>query len=253
MAAVAPGGLPRLRATAAGEPCRVPVYDPAMDTASQTTWRPQAFGHRNAKDVIDPVIEPMWRGDRVIVTVTQRGVDIFDTEGAAVTDGVDEIVAQVRRAILADHAVLDGYLTRQATPAPGILRNVGPKIPTAGQMTSQMLVGSGIRAKAMTRLDSDEPDLDRDNPLALVAVDLLEVDGQELLDIPLLERKRHLESAVQESDLVRRGAYVRPPVDTWLASWRALGFRELAYKAANSRYLPGAVNDAWAIVRIPTT
>jgi hypothetical protein len=47
--------------------------------------------------------------------------------------------------------------------------------------------------------------------------------------------------------------YIRPPVDTWLASWRSLGFSELAYKAANGRYLPGAVNDTWAIARIPTT
>ena len=42
-----------------------------------------------------------------------------------------------------------------------------------------------------------------------------------------------------ESDLVRRGAYVRPPIDTWVGSWRALGFNGLTYKAANSRYRPG--------------
>ena len=217
------------------------------------TWRPQAFGRRNARDISDPVIEPLWRGDRVIVTVSDDAIGIFDPEGAAVAEGVEAIVAQLRGAVLADEAVLDGYLTRQATPGPGSIRLVATQIPTAGQLTTQMLVGRGLRSRAMTRLEPEAPEEERGNPLALVAVDLLAVDGQTLLDIPLLERKRHLESALQEAPLVRRCAYVRPPVDTWLASWRALGFRELAYKAANGRYLPGAINDSWAIVRIPTT
>ena len=188
-----------------------------------------------------------------MVIVRSQEIEILDTEGAPVAFDVETIVGQVRRAVLADTAVLDGYLTRQATQPPGSIRIGSAQIPTAGQMTSQMLLGRGLSASKLNRLQPDESDLDRNSPLALVAVDLLEVDGQGLLEIPLLERKRHLESALQESELVRRGAYIRPPVDTWLASWRALGFRELAYKDANSRYLPGTVNDAWAIVRIPTT
>jgi hypothetical protein len=30
-----------------------------------------------------------------------------------------------------------------------------------------------------------------------------------------------------------------------------MGFRRLAYKAANSRYLPGAKNVDWALAEIP--
>lgn len=224
-----------------------------METGTQMKWRPQAFGRRGARHITDPVIEPLWRGARVIVTVTNTTIGIFDTEGVAISAGIAEIVEQIRGAVLADSAVLDGYLTRQATPAVGTVRMMGAQLPTAGQMTSQMLVGRALRGRKLPGIEPDDSAIDRSNPLALVAVDLLEVDGQALLDIPLLERKRHLESALHEAELVRRGAYVRPPVDTWLSSWRALGFQELAYKAANSRYIPGAVNDAWAIVRIPTT
>jgi hypothetical protein len=147
--------------------------------------------------------------------------------------------------------VLDGYLTRQATPPTGTIYLTGSEMPTAGQVTTQLLVGRGLRAKAMLREDEKERD-DAGNPLAFVAIDLLSLDGQPLLDIPLLERKRLLDSALGEDHLVRRGVYIRPPVDAWLASWRSLGFRELAYKAANGRYLPGATNDTWALVRIPT-
>jgi hypothetical protein len=229
------------------------VYDPAVDTREATVWRPQAFGRRNAKDISDPIIEPMWHGDRVIVTVFDDAVTVTDVDGATVAEDVDQIVAQLRLAVLADGVVLDGYLTRQATPLAGTVYLVGSELPTAGQMTSQMLVGRGLQARAMTKADETPANVDKANPLAFVAVDLLLVDGQSLLDIPLLERKRLLESVVREADLVRRGAYIRPPVDTWLASWRSLGFRELAYKDANGRYRPGAVNDTWAIARIPTT
>jgi hypothetical protein len=228
------------------------VYDRLVTTTTRGDWRPQAFGRRNAKDIRDPVIEPMWRGDRVIVTVDGDAITVADVDGAPIADDVDQIVAELQTAVLADAVVLDGYLTRQATPAPGTVYLVGSELPTAGQMTSQMLVGRGLTARAMTKPEEDEAQLDKDNPLAFVAVDLLLVDDQPLLEIPLLERKRLLESVVRESDLVRRGAYVRPPIDTWLASWRSLGFRELAYKSANGRYQPGGVNDTWAIARIPT-
>jgi ATP-dependent DNA ligase len=224
-----------------------------MDTVDSAVLRPQAFGRRNARDIHNPLVEPMWHGDRVMVGVHGDRVTVTDTDGAEVAEDITAIVEQLHEAVLADGVVLDGYLTRQATPLVGTVYLVGSELPTAGQMTSQMLVGRGLSARAMTKEDVTPANVDTSNPLAFVAVDLVMVDGQPLFDIPLLERKRLLESVVRESDLVRRGAYVRPPVDTWLASWRSLGFRELAYKDANGRYQPGGVNDTWAIARIPTT
>ena len=46
-----------------------------------------------------------------------------------------------------------------------------------------------------------------------------------------------------ESDVVRSGPFVRPPIDPWVGSWKAQGFTGLTYKAANSRYLPGAAKN----------
>ena len=115
-----------------------------------------------------------------------------------------------------------------------------------------MLVGRGMRTRALAQIEAKERKQENQNPLAFVAVDLLDIDGQSLLDIPLLERKRLLESVLTEDELIRRGIYIRLPVDAWLASWRSVGFHELAYKAANGRYLPGGTNDTWAIVRIPS-
>jgi hypothetical protein len=60
-----------------------------------------------------------------------------------------------------------------------------------------------------------------------------------------------LEAVVIESNGVRLGAFVRPPIERWVASWRAQGFGGLTYKAANSRYLPGASNPDWVIAGMP--
>jgi ATP-dependent DNA ligase len=92
---------------------------------------------------------------------------------------------------------------------------------------------------------------DPDEALSFVATDLLWLDGTSLLDVPLLERKRLLEAVVIESDAVRLGAFVRPPIERWVASWRSQGFSGLTFKAANSRYLPGLPNPEWVITGMP--
>jgi ATP-dependent DNA ligase len=148
--------------------------------------------------------------------------------------------------------VIDGYLTHQATlpslpSVPGGVEGI-----SASEMATQMFFGRQARRKRLAKEgDAYAAVLTADTPLALVAVDLLEIDGTELLAVPLLERKRLLESALDEGDLVRRTSFVRPPVDVWIGTWRSLGFTQLVYKAANGRYTPGVANGGWAIARIP--
>ena len=214
------------------------------------TIRPQAFGRRNPKDIRDPLIEPLWRGDRIIVQLDRGKVTLRDETGEEVeTEPI--IVAQLEQGMGAESAVIDGYLTHQATQSGEGMRLLG-ETPTAGQMAQQIFIGKGLKSRVNKPIEEMEARRRQpDTPLAFVAIDLIALDGQWLLDIPLLERKRLLESVLEEGDRVRRSAYVRLPVDPWLASWRSLGFSELAYKAANGRYQPGVRNDDWAIARIP--
>jgi len=53
--------------------------------------------------------------------------------------------------------------------------------------------------------------------------------------------------------LVRRTIFVRPSASGSLLAWRSLGFSQLAYKDANSRYRPGEENDGWAVAAAPST
>ncbi len=221
-------------------------------TIGVATWRPQLFGGGNAKKVVDPLIEPHWDGDRVLVGVTLGGdpkVEIVDEHGTPIVDEAG-ISAEVLAAARASSLVVDGYLTTQATRTIEGLGLDGPHAPSASDMATQMFLGSAGRRRRAELADAREEAMTA-GPLAFVAVDLLAVDGEPIIDAPLLERKRILEGVLLESDLVRRTAFVRLPIDAWVGTWRSIGFRTMAYKAANGRYLPGEKNPGWATVAIP--
>jgi hypothetical protein len=226
--------------------------------AQLAAWRPQRFGTGGPRKVADPIVEPLWEGVRVLVRVGLGGpatespgpsVEIVNDAGRTLFDFA-EIAAAIAAAARASSLVLDGYLTGQATrPSEGVGLE-GPEAPTAADMAAQLFLGSAGRRRRH-ELDRSRRTATSAGPLAFVAVDLLLVDDEPLVDVPLLERKRILEGVLEEGDLVRRSVFVRPPVDPWLGTWRSVGFGSLAYKAANSRYRPGEPNPAWATVRIP--
>ena len=225
------------------------------EPAAIRAWRPQEFGRRSFRKIDDPLIEPVWIGVRALVHVAPAGVDIVDDVG----EPAERLAASdaLRPAVLATSAVIDGYLTLQALDRPPILYS-GPDVeqPTSTSFFRQMFLGNlgenrRERLRELEQRLEPQPTGAIDPNAVFVAVDLLMLDDEPLLDVPLLERKRLLDSIVEEGPLVRIGIHVRPPIGTWLATWRAAGFRSLAYKHANSRYRPGEQNDDWAITPIP--
>ena len=159
-------------------------------------WRLQSFGDGNARKVVDPIIEPHWEGDRVLVRVSLGGspeVDLTDEHGMPVDDEAG-LGPEIVKATRASSLVLDGYLTFQATrPSEGLAVD-GPHAPSTGEMTTQLFLGAGAQRRRQELADSREHALAA-GPLAFVAVDLLAVDDDPILDAPLLERKRILEGA----------------------------------------------------------
>jgi hypothetical protein len=229
----------------------------AMTTASALAivrdLRPMAFGNVPPNRVVNPIIEPLWTGIRVLAAAEPDGAGLFDIDNEPVLD-FGPIEAALVTSVAADEVVVDGYLTKQAAhDGTGVVIGADP-LPTASQVISQGFVGSRQRATEHSeRLELEREALTfrPDELVVFVAIDLLYLDGESLLEVPLLERKRLLEAAVAESDLIRRGAYIRPPIDTWVNSWRALGFAGLTYKAANGRYRPGGAKDDWATAPMP--
>lgn len=219
------------------------------------SWRPQQFSELRSGAIEDPIIEPVWSGLRVLAHVDAGQVTIRDLDGDPI-DEFEDIATELAEASQAEQLLLDGYLTHQ--PIQGIAAvayreasDRGTSAPTLGQMWFGSLGRLRGRNRPQPIATVGREPLPRDKDVAIVLVDLLWLDDEPLLAVPLLERKRILESVVEESHLVRRGIFVRPPIDTWVGSWRAFGFSRLAYKGANSRYTPGSANSQWAIGELP--
>jgi hypothetical protein len=215
------------------------------------SWRPQTFGSKSSSGVRDPIVEPLWSGLRFLGAVADDKAVLQDPDGDTL-DGFPELAEALAAATRAADLIVDGYVTAEVVHDGVGMMTGEDRLESPGKLVTQTLFGQ--------RRKSDDRRLDEgraarmpheDDPVALVLVDLLWLDGIALLDIPLLERRRLLEAVVIETDLVRRGTFVRPPIDTWVGSWRSMGFPGLSFKAANSRYAPGSAAIDWASIAMP--
>lgn len=216
--------------------------------ADPLAWRPQTpLPTRRPLQIHDPLVEPLWSGTRVMAHVDDRwsapdgpgaAVRLIDAFGVDLASEEPVLTAAIRAAVLAQDAVIDAILTDQATRG-----GVGAAIIAEPRVSMMRML-----AKQDPTVDVERKDVNADPVEAFVALDLLRLDGQSLLDVPLLERKRLLESVVAESELVRVSVHARPPVDGWVASWKSAGLKGAILKSANSRYVPGGQSHEWRTV-----
>ena len=223
---------------------------------STESWRPMAFGFKDPRKIREPICEPLWWGVRVLVHVDEFGVRIRDVDGTEM-DGWPDLREAIRWATSdAQEMVIDAYLVPAFEDTVGIEGFTNVDLPSSGTVVRSFFFGSitSGREKRDDRVKDAQArivDVDPQADAAIVAIDLLWLDGESLLDVPLAERKRILDAVLTEKDLVRRTVHVRPPVETWYRQWRAFGFREFAVKDANSRYVPGGESDLWTTAAIP--
>jgi hypothetical protein len=228
------------------------AHDPLEIARSVTA---PSFGG-DAKSIADPIVEPLWNGIRVIVGAHAGEATMFEA-GAPVELHPELLEAfAAATATTCDGLVVEAWLTRQVAAGDvGVYTGPEADLPTTGAFIGQVLLGS--RADRMRQKTAEleagqaAREIAPDDAVNLVVVDLLWLDGQSLLDVPLLERKRILESVVPAGALVRPGIHVKPPIGSWIGSWRAQGFAGLTFRAANSRYRPGEAATDWATAPMP--
>ena len=187
------------------------------------------------ESAVDWLFEPYWSGDRLLARLEDGHVSLTDATGAPADDAFRDVAGILAEAIDAEAAVIDGV------------------------WTAQPFIGNGqeLRRRAQALVDEglvDElPDPTQlETRRAFVAVDLIELEGASLQQIPYAERRRLLESVVQESGHVRISTAVRVPIEPWLNAWRINGFAFYVAKHENSRYHPGEIAEDWLVLRTQT-
>ena len=184
---------------------------------------------------VEWLFEPAWRGDRLLARYDTVRVGLTDEEGRSANDRFPEAAEILGNAVLANQALIDGIWTAQPFIGDG----------SAARHWAETLESEGLAGEI--------PDpIERERRRAFVAIDLIELDGELLHEIPFQERRRVLESVLDEGVQVRVSPTVKQPISAWLVGWRANGFSHYLAKHQNSRYHPGEVNDDWLQISVAT-
>ena len=195
----------------------VSVVDPmstvGLDLVPQ---RPKAV--REQAELPNHILEPAWSGTRVLVRIGHGGAPFIGYDGPV--DGPRELFDAIRAETRCSSAILDGVLVDNWEDEHEL------EVDVAGN--------AYVRGLPARKIFS--------------AFDLLEIDGESLLRIPLLERKRHLEGLITPSVNVRITAYVTRGLRSWRDTLSGLGFKRIVLKDWNSTYSPGQTSPAWLVV-----
>lgn len=196
---------------------------------------PQLATRQNAVVTsVEWLVEPCWKGDRLLARFADGRVELMNENGTPVGAWFAEAARELAAAIDAQEALIDGIWTAIPFFDQGSLARSGAR-------------GSGSGLPEIT----PPPEAEASEPRGtFVAWDLVELDGQTLHDIPLLERRRLLASVLVEGPRVRISPSVRLPGVGWSGAWRAHGFTHYVAKHMNSRYLPGTTTAEWLQIPI---
>jgi len=173
---------------------------------------------REKAELPNHILEPEWLGKRALARVGHDGPRFVGYGGEV--DGPRELFDAIVAEAHCTTAIIDGVLVSDWRDESEL--EIDPE-------------GNAFMRNASARQ-------------IFAAFDLLEVDGESLLEIPLLERKRHLEGLLVPSVNVRLTPFVTRGLRSWRETLVAQGFRRVVLKNWNSGYAPGRTTDDWLVV-----
>jgi bifunctional non-homologous end joining protein LigD len=176
---------------------------------------------RYLREISEPeshILEPEWTGTRALVRIGHTGPRFLGYSGEV--EAPRELYEAISATASCSTATLDGVLV--------------------AEWQDERDLELDEEGNAFTRVGPTRQ--------IFAAFDLLEVDGQRLLDVPLLERKRHLEGLLAQSPNVRLTTYVTRALRSWRDTLAAQGFPRVVLKDWNSAYAPGQTNASWTVI-----
>ncbi|MGZ8744211.1 MAG: non-homologous end-joining DNA ligase [Nocardioides sp.] len=169
--------------------------------------------------------EVKWDGMRVLVDRTERGLRIYSRNENDVTVSFPELHALLD---VADDFMLDGEVVA-----------LGEGVPSFGALADRMHVRDAAKALRLAEK----------NPVTLIIFDVLRLDGEDLCQLPLVERRARLEGVGLDTVPDRMGAWHVPPTyddgQMLLEAAGQQGLEGIVSKRLSSPYRPGVRSRDW--------
>ncbi|MGH3130635.1 MAG: DNA polymerase ligase N-terminal domain-containing protein, partial [Gaiellaceae bacterium] len=164
----------------------------------------------------DWLFEVKWDGYRALVTIRGGEVGLTSRNGNDLTGRFAEVARAVEKAVRTPDCVLDAEVCA---------------LDERGRASfSAMQTG-------------------RSHGLALYVFDVLEVEGEPLVDLPLTERRKRLERLVDRRSRTVRLSEAFDDGEALLAAAKEQGLEGVIAKRAGSRYLPGKRSRDWLKIK----
>ena len=166
------------------------------------------------------VHEVKWDGMRVLVDRTREGLRIWSRNENDVTVSFPELHAL---AVEGEDFLLDGEVVA-----------LGGGVPTFGKLGDRMHVRDTSKALRLAEK----------NPVTLIVFDVLRLDGEDLCERPLSERRALLEG-MGLADVAWQVPATYDDGEMLLEAARQQGFEGVVSKRLSSRYRPGQRSRDW--------
>ncbi len=171
-------------------------------------------------DAPDRLYEIKWEGIRAISVVSGGEVHMRTRGGADITDAFPDVADALRGAAGGANLVLDGELVA--------LSDEG--VPQRYAVVERWLAGAGAK---------------RRTPVNYEVFDILHLDGESLLNLPLYERKARLHDALRPNATVHVCHFEEGEGVAMYAAARQLGLQGIVAKDKHSLYEPGKRSRHW--------
>ncbi|MEP7378298.1 MAG: DNA ligase D [Chloroflexota bacterium] len=233
---------------------RAPAPQAAIDlAAARAAALPEFIEPMKATLAGGPFDDPDWLfelkldGYRVEAVVDKGKVRLWTRNKQDAARYFPDLAGAKPTWINAQQAIVDGEvvaLDRAGRPQFGLLQDragmgrFGPR-PVPAAKASR-----GAKAAA-----TKEPDDGFVAPVVYYVFDLMYLDGQSLLDVPLGQRKRLLKSVLRDHDSVRYGTHFDDG-QTFYETVKEQQLEGMIAKLRNSPYEPGKRSKAWLKIKI---
>jgi DNA ligase D-like protein (predicted ligase) len=174
------------------------------------------------------LFEPKWDGLRAILFLQKKTVEFQNRNLRDVTASYPEL-QNLSGMIKASRAIMDGEIV--------VLNEKG--VPEFGRL--QFRFGQTDPRKIAL--------LQHTNPTTYVAFDLLHLDGKDLIQEPLKERKQMLRKIVTEGPHFLYADHIENQGSAFYSETRKLGIEGIIGKDLTSPYLPGVRSSSWTKIK----